>query len=58
MKIERRYIQRINEQDEVTKLPGVLLQGREEGLDEQGGEKESNTNSGVQSLVVMILGGV
>ena len=50
MKIERRYIQRINEQDEVTKLPGVLLQGREEGLDEQGGEKESNTNSGVQSL--------
>lgn len=61
MKIQRRYIQWINEQDEVTKLPrvpGVLLQGREEGLDEQGGEKESNTNSGVQSLVVMILGGV
>ena len=34
-------------------VPGVVLEGGEEGLYEQSGEKESDTNSCVQSLAVM-----
>ena len=34
-------------------VPGVVLEGGEEGLDKQSGEEESDTDSGVQSLAVM-----